>query len=139
MLLYIFYKPVLIGAQTEEIAFLLHLLHRASAVGAKPVLELSFSPKGFAGRAVPALVFAFIYISLVIELFKDFLDAFYMLLVGSADVFVVFDVHQLPEGFYIFNYAVHIFLGGDIGFGGLFGNFLAVLVRARQEKYVAAS
>ena len=93
MIVYILDESVGILGETEEIALLLCLFNGSAAVGTFAVDKLSVEPEGFTGSAVPAFVFALIYIALVVELLEYFLNDLYMAVIGSADKVIVRDVH----------------------------------------------
>ena len=89
MLINIRNKLICILAHTEEICFLLGVHARAAAVRAAAVLELQFRPEGFAGRAVPALVFRLVDVALIVKLLENFLYTFLMVLICCADKIVI--------------------------------------------------
>ena len=133
--------PVGVLGQAEEIGFLLGVLDLPAAVGALAVHQLALRPEGLAGLAVLALVGALVDIALFVHLPEDLLNGGDMVIVGGADEAVVGDVHQLPQvldALGTLHDAVHEFLGGDAGLGGLVLDLLAVLVGAGEEHDVIA-
>ena len=59
------------------------------AVGALAVDELGLGKEALAGHAVIALVFALVDIALIVELFEDLLDLFFVIGIGRTDEFVI--------------------------------------------------
>ncbi len=118
-----FYEPVLIFAETEEIALLFHLRLR---------------PKRFARFAIVALVFVLIYIALSIELFEYLLHRFFVIIVRSSYEFVVRNVEKPPEFPKFLYHFIYIFFNGyadalcDVVY------LLTVFVRSSKVKYVIA-
>ena len=111
------------GRHLEEIRLLLCLGDLSAALGALAVHELTLCPEALAGRAVFALVFALVDIAAVIELLEDFLHALDVIVVGGADIAVVFDVHKPPESLKNLRNLVHISLGRNALFGSLLLDF----------------
>ena len=138
MLLDVVDHPVLILGETEEIALLTGLLHRAAAVRAAAILELQLRPEGLARRAVQALILALVDVALIVQLPEDLLDGLDVALVRGADEVVILHVHQLPEVLDARDDLVDIGLWGHASRGGLALDLLAVLVRAGQEEDVVA-
>ena len=132
-------EAVCILAHLEEVRFFLCGLYRAVAVRTAAVfIKLRSREEGFARRAVHALVVALINIALLVELFKDLLYLLFVVIVRSADEFVVGGVHHVPVRLDDLRDVVDIFLRGDAGGIGLFFNLLAVLVRAGLEVDIVA-
>ena len=129
-------QPVRVFGKPEEIGLFLRPFHLASAVGAFSVLELGFSPEGFAGGTVPSLVFALIDFALVIQRAEDFLHRLFVVSVGGADEAVVADVQELPEPLESRDDPVHILLGGDALLFRIDLDFLAMLIRPGQKHHV---
>ena len=132
------HQTVGILAHFEKVRLLLCLRERRAAVGALAALRLRCGKKGFAGRAIPPLVFAFVNVPLLIETAEDFLNGFDMGFVGCADEVVIACVHQIPDPADFARNAVHIRLRGDPLLFGVIFNLLPVLVRSRAEKDVLA-
>ena len=84
------------------------------------------------------LVHALVDIALLIQLRKDLLAAFHMVIVCSADEAVVRYAHQLPQFPDAGDDLVHIGLRRRTLGGGLILDLLAVLVGARQVHDVVA-
>ena len=138
VLLDMLHKSVLILAHPEEVRFLALFVDFASAVGAFPVYELSVRPERFAGRAVPALVLALVYVALVVELLEYLLDRRLVVVVRGAYKFVVAGVHKIPDTLYLGGHAVYVFLGRRPRRFGQFLDLLSVLVGAGAEENVVA-
>ena len=133
MLLDVLNQPFGVLLQSEEVGFFTRLFHRAAAVRAAAVFELQFRPEGFAGRAVPSLVFRLVDVALIVQLFENLLHALDVAVIGRADEIAVINVHQLPQILDARDNLVHIFLRRDALFLCLALNLLAMLVRAGQE------
>ena len=142
MLLQILHQPGGVFAHAEEIAFLVGHFHGPAAIGAHLHAvffhQLGRRPEGFAGRAVHALIFAFVNISLIVEFLEDFLHDLLVAGLGGADEIVVVDVHQFPQLLGLGHDFVHVFLGRYAGFRGLGFDLLAVFVGAGEEVGVIA-
>ncbi|MPM37990.1 hypothetical protein SDC9_84613 [bioreactor metagenome] len=132
------FQRLLILGESEEIALFLCLFYLTSAVGALAVDELMLCPEGLAWGAVPTLVLALVYISLVVHHFKHFLYGLHVVIVGGADEKVIGNTHDLPQFFNAGNNIVNILFGSFAGCDGLALNFLTVLVGAGQEHDVVA-
>ena len=131
-------QPGGVLAHLEEVGFLLGGVDLPAAVGALAVDELALSPEALAGGAVQALIGALVDVPLVIEVLKNLLHLFLVVIVGGADEVVVGHIHQvellLDDG----RHLVHELLGGHaLGFG-LQLVFLAVLVGAGLKEHVIA-
>ena len=127
---------ILIFGKAKEIRLLGRAPDLAPTVWALTVDELRLRPEGFAGRAVPALIGAFVDIALVIELLEDFLNGLFMIIVRRADEFIIGNIHQLPKIFDPGYNVIDILLRRDPRGLRLFLNLLAVLVRAGEEHHV---
>ena len=136
MFFVILQQSVGVFAHAEEIRFLFGRFDFPAAIGAFAVDKLRGGPKRFAGGAVHAFVRPFINISLFVQLFEDLLA--FVVFVGSADEFVVRDVHEIPNIADLFCDAVDELLGRNARRGGFLFDFLSVLVRARLKAYVIA-
>ena len=90
-------KLVRILTHFEEVCLFLCSLYLASTVWALAVNCLCFCKEGFAGSAVPALVFALIYVALIIEFFKHLLNSALVIIVGCTDKVVIGRVHLVPN------------------------------------------
>ena len=91
-------QPFLIFRETKEIAFLLLcMLHRSAAVRAFSAIQLRFSPKSFARRTVPAFIFAFINISLIVQLLEDLLNGCDVAFIRSPNKAVVGYAQDFPQ------------------------------------------
>ena len=136
MFVIVFHKAVGIFAHIEEVCLLLCHFDFASAVGAFAVDKLALRPERFARSAIPALVRAFVYIALFIELFKYFLDLFLVICVGCAYKLVVGRVHQIPNAFDVRNSLVDVLLGRQSCGLRFELDLFAVLVRTCLKKHV---
>ena len=132
------HQTLCIFLHIEEIGFFSGFVNRPAAVRAVAVLQLGFRPERFAGGTVPALVFAFVNIALLIKLFKNFLHRFFMLLIRGADKVVIRCVHQIPVVLNPFGGFIDKLFGRNAGGCRFFLNFLAVFIRASLEKDVVA-
>ena len=127
------------GGHFKEVGFFSCFLDLAVAFGTAAVfIKLGFRPEAFTRGAVLALVFAFVDIAFVVQVLEDFLYSFHVVIVGSAYIAVVADVHIRPEVFKNFNDIVNVLLRGNSFFRGLFFYFLTVLVGSRKEHNVIA-
>ena len=131
-------QPIGIFPHSEEISLLFGGFHFPAAVGTLPVHQLAFRPEGLAGGAVHPLITAFINIPLVVKFLKDFRDRLLVFRVGGADEFVIRSAHQVPDLPDFPRDFIHILLGRHPRLFRFFLDLLAVLVRARLEKYVVA-
>ena len=137
-----FFDLLLVLGETEEIGFLLGVLYLTAAVGTLAVHQLGVGPEGLAGNAVFALVSALVDVAVVVHLFKNFLDALHMIIIGGADEAVVGDVHQLPQildAALAADHVVHELLGGDAGGLGLLFDLQAVFIGTGQKQHVIAA
>ena len=135
-----FEKRLGVFREAEKVGLLRHLRERPVAVGAGlPFGHLRLGYVGLAGDAVPALVFAFVYVARGHEAAEYFLHYLLMARLRGADEVVVLDVERFPEAFEVLHYFVaelyrrYAFLLGD----GLY--LLPVLVRSRKEIAVVAA
>src|SRR5690554_6877342 len=92
-----FDKPVLVLGQPEEIAFFPGFFNASAAVRTHAVHQLRFGPEGFTWCAIPALIFAYINISLVIQGFENLLNTCGMLFISRSDELVITYLHHLPK------------------------------------------
>ena len=129
---------VLIFGKAEEIRLLLGFLNGSAAVRAFAFLRLSFGPKRLAGRAVPAFVFTFVNVTLLIHFHEEFLDPLHVALFRGPDEIVVGYLHGLPQLLDAVHYFVHVFLRRAAVFLRYFLYFLPMLVGACQEHDVIA-
>ena len=129
---------VLRGA--EEVALLLHLNERTSAIGTGPVLpHAALGNVRLARDAVPSLVGALVDISLIHEFLEHALDDAFVTFFRRPDKVVVGDPEHRPQISEVQHGLVGQFLGRHaFGFRALL-YFLAVFVRAGQEKDVVAA
>ena len=111
-------------------------MHFPAAVRAFAVNQLGVRPERFAGRAVPALIFTLIDITLLVEALEYLLHLQLMILVGGPDELVIGGVHQIPDLLDNRNLLVNISLRLHAGRPGLFFNLLAMLVGARHKEDV---
>ena len=136
---HVFDDSVLIFGKTEEIAFFFQQFHITAAVGAFAVYQLMFCEEGFARCAVPAFIGAFVDVALVVELFEDFLNGFYMVIVCGTDEFIVGDAECAPQFLDAFDDFVGVFLGCHALTVGDTFDFLTVFVGTCQEHNVVAT
>ena len=120
-------------AHAEEIGLLLRPDDLAPAVRALAAHELALRVEGLVRHAVPALVFALVDVSLLIELAEDLLHLLLVHGVGGAHKAVVARVHQVPDALDLAGDLVDELLGRDALGLGLELDLLAVLVRAGLE------
>ena len=106
-------QPVGIFAHLKEVRFLLCRLHFPSAVRAFSVHKLGLRPEGFAGRTVEPFVSPLVNISLVVKLFKYFLNLLLMVFIRRPDKMVIGGIHEIPEPADGSRHIVHKFLGRD--------------------------
>ena len=130
-----------IFGKAEEIGLLLSVMDGTSAVRAAAVYQLALSPEALTGRAVFALISAFINIPVVVHFAEDTLDGGDVVIVGRADETVVRDIHELPEvqdtaG--AFDDLIHKGLGRDASFLRFFLDLLAMFIRAGKEHNIIA-
>ena len=129
----IIYKFGSVFAHFEEIRFLFGFFHFAAAIGAFAACELAFRPERLARGAIPAFVRALINIALIVKLFEDFADLFFVIFIGRSDKVVVIDVHALPHRFDLVRNHIDVFFGRFAEFAGFFFDFLPVFVRSRLQ------
>ena len=137
----VFDKAGRIFADVKEIAFFLNLFNLAAAIGAHSaaLLELRLRPERLAGRAIHALVAALINIALIIELFKDLLNACNVVIIRRANKAVVGNIHKLPKAVEPRNDVVNILLRCNSRFRCLAFNLLSVFVRTGQKVNIIAA
>ena len=134
----VFDQPVGVLPHSEKVCFFLFAFHLSAAIGAFAVYQLAFCEKGFAGRAIPAFVTAFIYIALFVKFTEDFGDDSLVIFIRSADEFIVRGIHAIPDSADFGGNFIHVFLRGDARRRRLFLDFLPVLVGAcLQEHFIA--
>ena len=131
-------QPLGIFAHLEEIRFLFGGVDLPAAVGALAVDELALGPEALAGSAVQAFVGALVDVPLVVEVLKDLLHLFFVVVIGGADEVVVGHVHQIKLLFDDGGYLVHKLFGGDAFGLSLQLVFLAVFVGAGLKEYLIA-
>ena len=131
MLVVILHEFVCVFAHPEEICLFFSELYLSAAVGTFAVHELTFRPEGFARGAIPALVLAFVYISLFEKSFEYLLHLLLVIRVGGADKFVVTRIHQIPDAFDLRRRLVDVSLRRRTCRLCLLLNFFSVLVRTR--------
>ena len=131
----VFRQSVGIFAHFKEVRFFLFALYFSAAIGALAVYQLAFREKRFARRAVPALIAALINIALLVKFTENFRHYFFVLLVRSADKFVIAHAHAVPDTADFGGNLVHVPLRRNARGGGFFLYLLPVLVRARLQKH----
>ena len=125
----------------QEVGFFLDQFEGTAAVRADVLSfrQLVFRPEGFAGRAVPAGVFALVDVAVVVGNLHELLYDLFVPFFRRADEVVVGNVELFPELLEEGDDFVDVFDRFDaFGFGGTL-DFLAVFVRAGQEKDVVAA
>ena len=115
MLINIVNQSLGVLAHTEEISLLLGRLHRAAAVRALAVNQLRLCKKGFAGSDGYSLIISLVDISLIVELFENFLYLLLMVSICGADELVVGSIHQIPDGLDLSRHLIYKFLRGNAG------------------------
>ncbi len=132
---------VRIIAHLEEISFFRNEFQRAAAIRADVFAfgQFIFRPERFTGSAVPAFVFSFINISLVIGFLHQGLRHFDMIGISRTDKAVMGNVQFLPEFFEKSHDAVNIFLRlHSLAFSGTL-DFLTMFIRSGSKKDVIAA
>ena len=100
MLVDVFQELILVVAHLEEIAFFREYLCFLAAVRAVVTVDqLQIGEKGFAACAVVAAVGRFVDVAFFVDDLEELLHRFDVVVVGSADEFVVVDEERLPEVF----------------------------------------
>ena len=130
------HKPVRVFGHLEEVRFFFHLFDRSAAVGALAVHYLRFREKRFARLAVPALVFRFVYVALLVEFFEDILNGFFVIVVGRSDKVIVTCSDKIPYSLYLLRNAIHERFRRKSRVMGFVFYFLPVFVRSRAEENV---
>ena len=130
---------VLIFAHFEEIRFFFSAYKRSAAVGANAAFRLCVGEERLVRYAVPALVFAFINVALLVELGEDFLHRFDVIVVRRSDKMRVRRAEQLAYRLYLRRNIVDVLLRRNARLGGVILNLLPVLVRSRTVEHVVAA
>ena len=86
-------------------------------------------------EGVPALIAALINIALLVKFTENFRHYFFVILVRSADKFVIAHAHAVPDAADFGGNLVHVPLRRNARGGGFFLYLLPVLVRARLQKH----
>lgn len=134
----IFNKSGGVLACLKEIGLLFCHFYGSAAVGAFSVHKLGGCVEGFAGDAVPALVFVFVDIPLLIQPLENMLYGLFVLRVGGADEIVVGGIHFIPNAPDNARHAVHIFLRRYALFFRKLFDLQSMLIGAGAEKDVIA-
>ena len=116
-------------------------MHRAAAVGAFAVDQLTLSPEALARGAVLSFVGTLVDIAVVVHFSENPLNGRHVVVVRRTDETVVRDVHELPEvknAAFTGNNTIDKLLGRHPGFLCLLLDLLAVLIRPGQEHDVIA-
>ena len=114
----------------EKVRFFFGFAHRSAAVGAASVYQLRLGEERLARNAVPAFVLAFINVALFVQLRKDFLNHFLVLLVGGADEMVVTGSDGVPDLTDLRRDIVDVLLRRNAFFFGQLLDFLPVFIGA---------
>ncbi len=131
------HEAVGVVRKPEEIRFFLRLFHGPPAVGTQAFGKLVLCPERLAGRAVPADVFGFVNVTLLVHLQENLLHALLVPRLRRADKVVVGDLHRLPQLQNAFDDRIDVFLRLLPPRLGQLLNLLTVLVGSRQEHDVA--
>ena len=129
-------ESVGILAHLEEICLFLGAGHLTSAVGAFAINQLCFCEEGLAGYAVPALVFVFIDIALVVQLLEDVLNGLFVVGIGGTDEVIVGGIHAVPDAADVACHVVNVVLGGDPCCLCQFFDLLTVFIGTGHEENV---
>ena len=133
MLFNMLHQAVCILAHFKEISFLFRIHNRAATVRTAAVHKLRFRPEGLTGRAVFALVAAFINVALLIQALENLLHLFHMHGIRGADKSIICRIHQIPNRTDLPRDTVDILLRGNAGRFRLVLNFLSMLVGTGLE------
>ena len=82
-------KLFLIFRKLEEVCLLLCRLYLSATVGAFSVNKLTFCPEAFARCTVKSLIFTFVNVTLVVQLFEYLLNSLFVIVVGCSYKMVV--------------------------------------------------
>ena len=130
------HQPILILAHFKEVSFFFGFFDRSSAVRTASVFNLCFGPERFAGGTIPAFIFAFIDITLIVKLFKYLFNNRFMIVISSTDKFIIADIQISIILFNAVCDLIGVFLRFNMILFCQFLYFLTVLVGAGQHKYI---
>ena len=134
----ILYESGRVFLHIKEICFFAGAGDGRAAVGALTVNDLRLGVKGFAGLAVPALVFSLVDIALTEKSLEYLLYRLHMAFLGRADKAVVFHIHKIPYAAYLAGDLIDICLRIGSGFFGVILYLLSVLIGTGAEIHVIA-
>ena len=135
----IFQPTVGILGHFEEIGFFTDPLQRTAAIGAHMIfVQFVFWPEGFARYTVPAFVFSFVNISVVIGTLEQHLHHFLMTFFGGTNEVIIGNIQFFPKLLEHANNLIGVFNRGNPCFFGFLFNLLAVFIRTGQEKDIIA-
>ena len=125
-----------IFAHSEEISLFLRRSYRTAAVRTFSVYQLRLGKERLAGCAIQPFIISLINISLIIKLFKDLLNLFFMIIICSPDKLIIRSLHQIPDIPDLTGYLIHKLLAADPGFLRLQLDLLSMLIRSCLEKHI---
>ena len=131
-------QSVSIFAHSEKICLFLCRLYLSSAVRTFAVHKLGFCPEGFTGCTVQSLIGALVNISLIVQLLKDLLYLFFMIIICCTDKVIIGGVHQIPDLPDRASHIVYIFLRCNTGLLCLQLDLLSMLIRSCLKKNIIA-
>ena len=129
-------QPVRILTHLKEVGFLPGRRHRPSAIRTFAVHQLRLRKERFTGRTVHSLIIPLINISLFIELLKNLLHLFFMIIIRGADKFIIGSVHQIPDPLDLPGCGVHKLLRRHTGILRLQFNLLTVFIGSGLKEYI---
>ena len=138
MILDVMDEPVLIFAHPKEVVTFLTIFRLGLMIRATVVHELLFHIKPLAADTIVAFVVAEIDVPGVIDLLQNQADGIHMILVSRPDKIVVGNSELWPEGPELSADLISVGLGRDVGLLSGLRNFIAMFVRAGQEKSLIA-
>lgn len=73
---------------------------------------------------------------LVVHIFEDLLNLFFMILISSTDEFVIGSIHEIPDSLDLAGCIVDEFLRSNAGVFRLQFDFLAMLIGSGLEEHI---
>ena len=136
MFINIFNQLRSIFTHSEEIRLFLRRSYRTAAVRTFSIYQLRLGKERLAGCAIQPFIISLINISLVIKLFKDLLNLFFMVVIRGPDKLIIRSLHQIPDILDLTGYLIYKLLAADASFLCLQFNLLSVLIRSCLEKHI---
>ena len=131
-----FNQPVRIFTHLEEICLFLCWLYFTPTVRTFSINQLWFCKECLTRCTVHSFIISFVNISLLIQLFKDFLNLFLMIFICRTNKFIIRCIHQICNLFYLCSHTVYKFFRCHSSFLSLQFNLLSMFVSSCLEKYI---